>query len=56
MKPTLDEEAASLHETYLSYLNAGFTVDQAMDLVKARLQHQAILDNMEDDDGARPEE
>lgn len=30
---TLDESAAALHEMYLSYMRAGFTRDQAMQLV-----------------------
>ena len=34
---SLDEAAVAMHEMYLSYLRAGFTEHQAMELLKATL-------------------
>ncbi len=47
---TLDEEAADLHERYLSYKKAGFTEEQAIDLIKF------VMVVVLGDEDARPEE
>ncbi len=42
--PTLDEAAAAMHEMYEAYIRAGFTEDQALQLIKAAIHKAAEED------------